>query len=134
MLEAFGQLGFRFTKADNERGRIHGVPQQLPFYQEIEFYPPPQFAGRVKQVELTFVTTPGELHVILEADKRAGLLRAGGDAYGRFAVVAPAGGRHGLDRHDQPVDEPGLRQSLVVIGTWVYRLPISSCGSCRVTG
>ncbi|SFR28794.1 sporulation-control protein [Lentzea waywayandensis] len=86
VLQAFGHMGFRFTKADNERGRIHGVPQQLPFYQEIEFYPPPQFASRVKQVELTFVTTPGELHVILEADKRAGLLRAGGDAYGRFAV------------------------------------------------
>jgi sporulation-control protein len=27
------------------------------------------------------------VHVILEADKRAGLLRAGGDAYGRFAVT-----------------------------------------------
>jgi sporulation-control protein len=25
---------------DVERGRVYGVQQQLPFYQEIEFYPP----------------------------------------------------------------------------------------------
>lgn len=84
VLQAFAQLGFRFTKADNEQGRLHGVPQQLPFYQEIEFYPPQQFMGRVNQVELTFVATPQALYTILEADKRGGLFRAGGDSFGHF--------------------------------------------------
>ncbi|TWP48207.1 sporulation protein [Lentzea tibetensis] len=84
VLQAFAQLGFRFTKADNEQGRLHGVPQQLPFYQEIEFYPPQQFMGRVNQVELTFVATPQALYTILEADKRGGMFRAGGDSFGHF--------------------------------------------------
>ncbi|GLZ32312.1 sporulation protein [Lentzea sp. NBRC 105346] len=84
VLRAFGQLGFRFTKADNEQGRLHGVPQQLPFFQEIEFYPPPQFHGRLNQVELTFVADQHHLYTILEADKRGGLFRAGGDAFGHF--------------------------------------------------
>ena len=42
---AFGQLGFSFRSADVEAGRLHGVPQELGFYQEIEFFPPAQFAG-----------------------------------------------------------------------------------------
>ena len=66
-------------------GRPHyGVHQQLPFYQEIEFYPPPRYAGVVGEVELTFVADPAGLEVILEADKRAG--RYSGDAIGRFRV------------------------------------------------
>ncbi|QFZ18442.1 sporulation protein [Saccharothrix syringae] len=84
VLQAFGQLGFQFRSADVEAGRIHGVNQELGFYQEIEFYPPPQFAGAVNQVELTFVTNPHELVVVLEADKRGGLFSSGSDAFGRF--------------------------------------------------
>ncbi|GAA3848261.1 sporulation protein [Saccharothrix violaceirubra] len=87
VLNAFGALGFRFTRADSEQGRIHGVPQQLPFYQEIEFLPPPQFLNRISQVELTFVTDPHHLYVVLEADRRGGLLRAGGDTFGHFHVT-----------------------------------------------
>lgn len=86
VLGAFGHLGFRFRSADVEAGRLHGVPQQLGVFQEIEFMPPPHLAGRVNEVELTFVATPYELHVVLEADKRGGLFRAGGDAFGRFAM------------------------------------------------
>lgn len=87
VLEAFGELGFRFRSADVETGRLHGVPQQLGFYQEIEFLPPPQAAGRINEVELTFVATPHELHVVLEADKRGGFFRAGGDSFGRFGMA-----------------------------------------------
>lgn len=87
VLDAFGHLGFRFRSADVEAGRLHGVPQQLGVFQEIEFMPPPQLAGRVNEVELTFVATPHELYVVLEADKRAGLFRAGGDSFGRFAMA-----------------------------------------------
>jgi sporulation-control protein len=84
VLEAFGELGARFRSADVEAGRIAGVPQELGFYQEIEFFPPGQFAGRLNQVELTFVTNHRELWVVLEADKRGGFLSAGGDTFGRF--------------------------------------------------
>ncbi|MFG3441131.1 sporulation protein [Nonomuraea sp. NPDC047897] len=84
ILQAFLQLGFHFKSADLEAGHIYGSSQQLPFYQEIEFYPPPQHAGVVGEVELTFIANPGGLEVILEADKRAG--RYGGDAIGRFTI------------------------------------------------
>nr|MDQ3579388.1 sporulation protein [Actinomycetota bacterium] len=86
VLEAFGQLGFQFRSADVEAGRIHGVNQELGFYQEIEFFPPGQYAGRVNQVELTFVANPHELVVVLEADKRGGMFSSGSDAFGRFHV------------------------------------------------
>jgi sporulation-control protein len=86
VLDAFGALGFQFRKADVEAGRLHGVPQELGFYQEIEFFPPQQFAGRISQVELTFVANPHELYVVLEADKRGGMFSSGGDAFGHFAL------------------------------------------------
>ncbi len=85
VLDAFGRLGFQFRSADVEMGRLRGVPQQLRFFQELEFFPPPAFAGRVNEVELTFVATPSDLHIVLEADKRGGLFREGRDVYGRFS-------------------------------------------------
>jgi sporulation-control protein len=87
VLEAFGELGATFRSADVEAGRLAAVPQQLGFYQEIEFFPPPQFAGRLNQVELTFVATHHDLFVVLEADKRGGLFRQGGDTFGRFHMT-----------------------------------------------
>ncbi|TDC67473.1 sporulation protein [Actinomadura sp. GC306] len=86
VLDAFAELGFAFKSADVEYGRIAGVHQELPFYQEIEFYPPPEHQGRVNEVELTFVASPHGLAVVLEADKRGGLFTSGGDAFGRFQV------------------------------------------------
>ncbi|HYN96584.1 MAG TPA: sporulation protein [Pilimelia sp.] len=86
ILDAFARLGFRFKNADLERGRIAGVAQTLPFYQEIEFYAAPQYAASVREVEVTFVASPQGLDVILEFDKRGGLFTGGHDAYGRFRV------------------------------------------------
>ncbi len=86
ILDALLRLGFRFSRADVERGRIHGVHQQLPFYQEIEFYPPPAYASAINQLELTFVPTPETVQVVLEIDKRGGLFTEGHDAFGRFDV------------------------------------------------
>ena len=86
ILEAFGQLGFRFKSADLEHGGIYGVQQQLPFYQEIEFYPPPQYAGAINEVEVTFIADPQGVEVILEFDKRGGFLAPGRDSYGRYRV------------------------------------------------
>ena len=86
ILAAFAALGFRFARADLEHGAIRGVRQTLPFYQEIEFYPAPQFAGSINEVEVTFVADPEGVDVILEFDKRGGFMTEGHDSYGRFRV------------------------------------------------
>ncbi|MET7334961.1 sporulation protein [Nonomuraea sp. NPDC005650] len=84
ILQAFVSLGFHLKSADLEAGHLYGVHQELPFYQEIEFYPPAQYHGMLGEVEITFVTGPHGLEVVLEADKRAG--RYSGDAIGRFTI------------------------------------------------
>ncbi|MGH8794496.1 MAG: sporulation protein [Stackebrandtia sp.] len=86
VLEAFEQLGFRFKSADVELGRIAGLRQELPFYQEIEYFPPREFAGRIGAVELTFVADAHGMAVVLEADRRGGAFGGGGDSFGRFHV------------------------------------------------
>lgn len=86
ILEALLRLGFRFTRADVEKGHIYGAQQTLPFYQEIEFYPAPQYARAINQLELTFLATPQQLQIVLEIDKRGGLFTEGRDAFGRFTV------------------------------------------------
>ncbi|MEU3844951.1 sporulation protein [Streptomyces sp. NPDC028635] len=86
ILEAFGQLGFAFRSADLERGHIGGTGQQLPFYQEIELTPAPQYAQAVNEVEVTFLAGPAGVEVVLEADKRGGLFSSGHDALARYTV------------------------------------------------
>ncbi|NWF26461.1 sporulation protein [Streptomyces sp. PKU-EA00015] len=85
ILDAFLQLGFRFKSADMERGHIRGTRQQLPFYQEIEFFPPQQYRG-LNQVELTFVADDREMDVVLEMDKKPGLFSESSDSYKAFKV------------------------------------------------
>jgi sporulation-control protein len=86
ILEAFARLGFQFKSADLEHGRIYGVQQTLPFYQEIEFNPAPQYAPVINQLELTFVGAARHLQVVLEIDKPGGVFTQGRDAFGRFTV------------------------------------------------
>ncbi|MGW3647777.1 sporulation protein [Streptomyces sp. NPDC000878] len=86
ILEALGQLGFGFKSADLEYGRIRGTGQQLPFYQEIELTPAPQYAHQVNEIELTFLAGPGGMEVVLEADKRGGFFSEGHDTVTRFTV------------------------------------------------
>lgn len=108
LLEALLRLGFRFARADVERGHIYGVRQSLPFYQEIEFHPAPQYARAINQLELTFVTEPQQTQVVLEIDKRGGILTEGRDAFGRFTVDHAT-----LDRTDWAAQLDGwLRQSI----------------------
>ncbi|MGW5739720.1 MULTISPECIES: sporulation protein [Streptomyces] len=85
ILDAFIQLGFRFKSADMERGHIRGTRQKLPFYQEIEFFPPQQYRG-LNQVELSFVADDREMDVILEMDKKPGLFSEGSDSFRSFQV------------------------------------------------
>ncbi|WIY01159.1 sporulation protein [Amycolatopsis mongoliensis] len=70
VLDAFGVLGFTFRGAGVAPGHLPGVSGELGFHQELEFFAPAQYAGRVNQVTVTFVANPDELHVILDADKR----------------------------------------------------------------
>ena len=96
------------ARADVERGHIYGVQQTLPFYQEIEFHPAPQYARAINQLELTFIATPQQLQIVLEIDKRGGLLTEGRDAFGRFTVD-----HAGAERTDWTAQLDGwLRQSI----------------------
>lgn len=85
-LDAVARLGFTFRTADVEYGQLRGVPQQLPFYQEIEFFPAPQYAGRLNELEVTFVANPRALDVVLEVDKRGGLFSGGADTFHHLRV------------------------------------------------
>ncbi|MEW2318994.1 sporulation protein [Streptomyces bauhiniae] len=85
LLDAFIQLGFRFKNADMERGHIRGTRQKLPFYQEIEFYPPAQYRG-LNQVEVSFVADESAMDVVLEMDKKPGLFSEGSDTFRSFQV------------------------------------------------
>ncbi len=84
ILDALLQLGFRLRGADLEMGRITG--STMPFYQEIEFLPSPAFGPHMSELEVTFLAGPATMDVVLEADNRGGLGRAGGDTYSRFRV------------------------------------------------
>ncbi|MFF4521919.1 sporulation protein [Streptomyces bluensis] len=86
VLEALGQLGFGFRSADLEYGHIGGTGQQLPFYQEIELTPSPQYAHQINEIEVTFLANPAGMDIVLEADKRGGLFSQGHDALTRFTV------------------------------------------------
>lgn len=86
ILAAFDGLGFRLRHADVESGGIYGVRQQLPFYQEIEFAAPAELASSMDEVEVTFVADESGMEVILEFDKRGGLLSEGRDVYARYRV------------------------------------------------
>ncbi len=85
ILGALQQLGFGFKNADLERGYLRGVRQQLPFYQEIEFYPP-QSARGINEIEVTFVAGAQGMDVILEADKRGGMFTEGRDTFAHLKV------------------------------------------------
>ncbi|MFI7100139.1 sporulation protein [Streptomyces sp. NPDC050161] len=94
ILDAFGQLGFRFKAADLEQGHIRGTRQRLPFYQEIEFHAPQQYRG-LNEVELSFVADDREMDVVLEMDKKPGLFTGGSDTYRQFTV-----GLHDFEQTD----------------------------------
>ncbi|MFC6012961.1 sporulation protein [Nocardia lasii] len=85
ILDALRRMGFPLHGADVEAGRIARTPQQLPFYQEIEFGRSPHFP-RANQLELTFVATGHGLSVVLEADIEGGWFRDDADRIGMFWV------------------------------------------------
>ncbi|MFD5163459.1 sporulation protein [Streptomyces hawaiiensis] len=86
VLEALGRLGFGFKTADLEYGHIRGTGQQLPFYQEMELTPAPQYAHVMRELEVTFLANPGGMEVVLEADKPGGFFSSGHDVVNRHVV------------------------------------------------
>ena len=84
VLHALDGLGFAFRGADVEKGRIRG--SELPFYQEVEFAPPSGLRGRVNELEVTFLADPQGVDVVLEVDRRGGLLSGGRDVGGRLRL------------------------------------------------
>ena len=86
VLAALDTLGFRFAKADLERGRIARTRQRLPFYQEVEYYAPSRYRG-LNQLELSFVTDEYGMDVVLELDKKPGLFSEGRDTFKSFNVT-----------------------------------------------
>lgn len=84
ILAALSRLGFGLKSADLERGRIHG--SNMPFYQEIEYYPSREFARFMNELEVTFLSGPASMDVVLEADGRGSLFAEGSDTYRRFRV------------------------------------------------
>ncbi|MEF9883007.1 sporulation protein [Streptomyces sp. P9-A4] len=107
ILEALGRLGFGFRSAGLELGHIRGTGQQLPFYQEIEVTPSPQYASQVNEIEVTFLAGPAGVDVVLEADKRGGFFSEGQDTVTRFTVS-----HHGVDRIDWNAE----------VGSWMRQL------------
>jgi sporulation-control protein len=84
ILGAIINLGFSFKGADLEKGRAAG--SSLPFYQEIEFQPGGAYAGRINELELTFITNPSQIEVLLEMDNKGGFFTEGRDTVTRFSV------------------------------------------------
>ncbi|GDY53691.1 hypothetical protein SVIO_043140 [Streptomyces violaceusniger] len=72
VLGALGRLGFGLVAADLRLAHIAGTGQRLPFHQEIELTPAPQYIHDVNEIALTLLTGPAGMEVVLEADKRGG--------------------------------------------------------------
>ena len=109
VLQALDQLGFAFRGADVEKGRIRG--SDLPFYQEVEFAPPRSLRGRVDELEVTFLADPSGVEVVLEVDRRGGLLTEGHDVAGRLRLShADTDVRAVADRLDATVRQLGARR------------------------
>jgi sporulation-control protein len=106
ILVALERIGCRFRRGDLEHGRIPGA--SLPFYQELEFAPPAEFARGLTELEVTFLAGPRSMDVLLEGDRRGGFLDTGGDRIHRFTV-----GYDALEREDW---EAVLRHQLQELG------------------
>ncbi|MDK1348710.1 sporulation protein [Streptomyces sp. 378] len=112
VLEALGQLGFGFKTTDLEYGHIRGTGQQLPFYQEIELAPAPQYAHAMRELEVTFLANPGGMEVVLEADKPGGFFAGGHDVVNRHVVS-----HDGADQRDwNTVVDAWIRQMVASHG------------------
>ncbi|UNK17879.1 sporulation protein [Paenibacillus sp. N3/727] len=68
VLDAVSELGFRFKMATCEHHPRLG--RGVPFVQEIEFYPGPEYARRITELELIMHLEYDRLSVLVEIDRR----------------------------------------------------------------
>ncbi|GHC78828.1 hypothetical protein GCM10007079_16440 [Nocardiopsis terrae] len=86
VLQALDALGFVLRSVDLEKGEIPGTRQKLPFYQELEYSTAGQYEG-LESLELTFLTDDDGVDVVLELDKKPGILFSeGGDTLLRLSI------------------------------------------------
>ena len=85
ILDCMESMGFRMVSSRLEKGILEGVPQSLPFYQEIEFLPGPAHERQLRKLAVTFVNTGERLHVVVELDRKVTPF-ADRDVFGHFAV------------------------------------------------
>ncbi|MCQ8189824.1 sporulation protein [Streptomyces rugosispiralis] len=104
VLGALGRLGFGLVAADLRLAHIAGTGQRLPFHQEIELTPAPQYLHDVNEITLTLLAGPDGMEVVLEADKRGG----------RSGVL----GRHTVSGHEGP----GRRDWTGEVDSWIRAL------------
>jgi sporulation-control protein len=105
ILDALSRLGFQFARAGLEQNRISGVDQQLPFFQEIHFTPPPAFAGVFTDLAVSFLARPHDMQVVLDVTKRVRVAKGGGlgargqSFLGSFVVEYANLGRTNWEQH-----------------------------------
>ena len=90
ILQAILASGFAFRGADLEKGRMPG--SQLPVYQELEFAPTGNWRRSLNELEVTFITTPHAIDVVLEGDRKGGMFTEGYDKLLRFSVALDGSG------------------------------------------
>jgi sporulation-control protein len=96
ILDCMRGMGFQLVSSKLEKGVLDGVPQSLPFYQEIEFLPGPAHLRQLHRLAVTFVNTEERLHVVVELDRKVTVL-SDRDVFGHF-VVNPGN----LDKYNWP--------------------------------
>lgn len=69
VLEAINLLGFRLREAECEYASKLG--RGVPFVQELEFVPTTQFRGQLDELEVIFYSSPTELELLLQIDRKA---------------------------------------------------------------
>jgi sporulation-control protein len=99
ILDAMSRLGFQFRNANLVKERMDGADQQLEFFQEINFGPPPNFANIFNEVSITFLARPRDVQVVLDVNKKVRVRKGGGlgargqSMLGMFVVEYAALGR-----------------------------------------
>ena len=78
ILDAMTRIGWKFRDANLVKNRIDGVDQQLPFFQEINFTPPPAGATVFNELAVSFLARPRDVQVVLDVQKRVRVLKGGG--------------------------------------------------------
>jgi len=96
ILDCMESMGFRMVSSRLEKGILDGVPQSLPFYQEIEYLPGASHERQLRKLVVTFVNTEERLHVVVELDRKVTPL-ADRDVFGHFAVNP-----NNIDKYDWP--------------------------------